>query len=101
MTRLAKLAFAFAFAGMTTLAYAEEAAMMPDDTITANVKSALAQHHPALKADHVSIMTKDGTVYLRGMVDTSNERQDIETTAQRAAGVKKVVNETTVNRGVN
>lgn len=98
MIKLSKLALALAFSGLMSVASAQDAAMSADDTVTASVKSSIAQR-PDLKVDQVTISTKDGTVYLRGMVDTASEKRDLESIAKHTAGVKKVVNDTSVSKG--
>ena len=69
-----------------------------DDTITQNVKAMISQQ-PALKADHVTVETRQGVVYLKGTVDTPAEKKDLESVAMQTTGVKKVVNGTTVSKG--
>ena len=97
MTKATSLALAIALAGgLATASIAQE--MTPDDTITQNVKAAIAQQ-PALKADHVTVETRQGVVYLKGMVDTPVEKKDIEQVAMQTTGVKKVVNGTSVSKG--
>ena len=100
MNRLSQTAIALAFSGLASLACAQQATGSSDEAITANVKSTFAQH-PEIKADQITVTTKDGTVYLSGAVDTTTERKNIETIALQTAGVRKVVNQTNVTRGIN
>ena len=96
MTNLSKWALALAFSGLVSVASAQDAAMSPDETITAHVKASIAQHTD-LKVNRVTVSTQDGIVYIRGMVDTNAEKQDLESIAKNTSGVKKVVNEATIN----
>ncbi len=82
--------------GLATASFAQEMASQ-DDTITENVRSMIAQH-PALKADQVTVETRQGVVYLHGKVDTPAEKKDLESVAMQTTGVKKVVNDTVVNK---
>jgi len=100
MNRLSKFALVLALSGLTAVAGAQQGTTSSDETVTANVKSMLAQR-PDLKVDRVKISTKDGIVYLTGAVDTTAEQRDLESIAKKTSGVKKVVNQTTVNSGVN
>lgn len=96
MKRTSRLILALALTGgLATAGFAQEANPQ-DATITSNVKTAIA-HRPALKADRVTVETRSGVVYLKGMVDTAVEQKDLETLAMQTTGVKKVVNNTTVS----
>jgi osmotically-inducible protein OsmY len=98
MNNLSKMALALAFSGLVSASYAQDTGMSADETITNNVKTSIAQR-PDLKVDHVTVSTEDGTVYIRGMVDTAAEKRDLESIAKKTTGVKKVVNETSVSKG--
>ena len=98
MNNLSKMALALAFSGLVSVAYAQDTALSADETITNNVKTSIAQH-PNLKVDQITVSTQDGTVYIRGMVDTATEKRDLESIAKHTTGVKKVVNETSVSKG--
>ncbi len=96
MSRTTKLILALALSGgLASAGFAQEMTSQ-DEAITSNVKMAIAQR-PALKADRVTVETRGGVVYLKGFVDTNVEKKDIETLAMQTTGVKKVVNETTIN----
>ena len=98
MTRISSFALAIVLAGgLATVGFAQEMASQ-DEAITQSVKAMIAQR-PALKADQVTVETRQGVVYLKGMVDTPAEKKDIESAAMQATGVKKVINNTTVNKG--
>jgi len=98
MTRTPNLVLALVLAsGVATASLAQDMASQ-DETITQNVKATIAQH-PALKADQVSVETRQGVVYLKGTVDTPAEKKDLESAVMQTTGVKKVVNNTTVNKG--
>lgn len=51
-------------------------------------------------ASRVAIEAKDGTVTLTGSVDTARDKAIVEQTAARTPGVKRVVNQITVNMPV-
>lgn len=97
MIKATSLALALALAGgIATASFAQEMTSS-DETITQNVKALIAQQ-PALKADRVTVETRQGVVYLKGMVDTPAEKKDLESVALQTTGVKKVVNGTTVSK---
>lgn len=98
MIKASKFALALALAGGLAGAGIAQEMNASDDTITQNVKSMIAQQ-PALKADHVTVETRQGVVYLKGTVDTPAEKKDLESVAMQTTGVKKVVNGTTVSKG--
>jgi len=63
-----------------------------DAQITADVR-ALFDRHPELgPSGLLSVQTLDGVVYLYGVVDTDLVREEAESIASQARGVKKVVN---------
>jgi osmotically-inducible protein OsmY len=63
-----------------------------DVQITADVR-ALFDRHPELgPSGLLSVQTLDGVVYLYGVVDTDLVREEAESIASQARGVKKVVN---------
>ena len=96
MKRTSRLILALALTGgLATASFAQEM-KSEDATITSQVKSAIAQNS-ALKADRVTVETRGGVVYLKGKVDTAMEQKELESVAMQTTGVKKVVNNTTVN----
>jgi osmotically-inducible protein OsmY len=63
-----------------------------DAQITADVR-ALFDRHPELGPSALlSVQTLDGVVYLNGVVDTDLVREEAQSIASQAHGVKKVVN---------
>ena len=65
-----------------------------DTAITQAVRKAvLAEKGMSVNAQNVKIITKDGTVTLRGPVATSTERATIADLAQKIAGVCMVYNQ--------
>ena len=62
-----------------------------DATITASVKSKLVADKPA-NLTRVDVDTNNGTVYLNGTVDSSEQKARAEQLARGAKGVKNVVN---------
>jgi hyperosmotically inducible periplasmic protein len=65
-----------------------------DRTITQNVRKALtADDSLSTNAKNVKIITNDGTVTLRGPVQSGKEKADIEAKAKQVAGVKQVDNQ--------
>jgi hypothetical protein len=65
-----------------------------DMVVTRDVREALLSD-PSLSftAKSITIVTRDGRVTLRGMVNTKQERAAVERTARRTAGVLQVDNE--------
>ena len=98
MIKASKFVLALALAGGLAGAGIAQEMNSNDDTITQNVKAMISQQ-PALKADHVTVETRQGVVYLKGTVDTPAEKKDLESVAMQTTGVKKVVNGTTVSKG--
>jgi osmotically-inducible protein OsmY len=64
---------------------------VPDPTITASVKSALATDTTA-NFKEVSVETRDGTVTLTGVVELWAERTRAEALTLKIRGVKAVIN---------
>jgi len=95
MTRTLNLVWALILAGGVAAAGFAQDMSSQDETITQNVKATIAQHS-ALKADVITVETHQGVVTLRGKVDTQVEKKDLESIVQRTAGVKKVINDTSV-----
>jgi osmotically-inducible protein OsmY len=70
-----------------------------DAQITADVR-ALFDRHPELgPSGLLNVQTLDGVVYLYGVVDTDLVREEAESIASQARGVKKVVNSLGENNG--
>jgi osmotically-inducible protein OsmY len=68
-----------------------------DTTITASVKAKLVADKPA-NLTRVDVDTNQGTVYLNGTVDSSDQRARAEHLAWQAGGVKAVVNNLQVSQ---
>ena len=89
MTRLCAVALA------ALLQYGAATARAHDDTANAQiaeqVRSAIFKR-AELAGDDIAVQTRDGVVYLHGLVDTSVERAAVESLAQQTPGVKRVVN---------
>jgi hyperosmotically inducible protein len=66
-----------------------------DSYITSKVKAELAKDS-ATKARHIHVTTKDGTVVLKGMVGSDQEKQQAEQDASGIKGVAHVENDLTV-----
>ncbi len=62
-----------------------------DSTITAKVKSSLAED-PAVSASRIQVETLQGTVQLSGFATSETERQRAAQLASKVAGVKQVQN---------
>jgi osmotically-inducible protein OsmY len=62
-----------------------------DAQITEQIRSAIFKR-PQFAGDDISVQTRDGVVYLHGMVDTNVERADVESLVAQTPGVKRVVN---------
>jgi hyperosmotically inducible periplasmic protein len=68
-----------------------------DATITASVKSKLVADKAA-NLTRVDVDTNNGTVYLNGTVDSSEQKTRAEQLAWQAKGVKSVVNNLQVQK---
>ena len=65
-----------------------------DRTITQNIRRAVtADDSLSTNAKNVKIITKNGTVTLRGPVKSEKEKAEIEAKAKQVAGVKSVDNQ--------
>ncbi len=75
--------------------------MVPKDTrqtdsgITSVIQTSL-ENNDAVKARQVDVETREGTVYLTGVVDTEEARNEAARIAWRTEGVRGVVNSLTV-----
>lgn len=63
-----------------------------DAQITADVRALFDQHPELGPSALLSVKTLDGVVYLGGVVDTDLVRDEAQSIAAQAHGVKKVVN---------
>jgi hyperosmotically inducible protein len=61
-----------------------------DRQITEQIRTALYKN-PALASNDISVQTKDGVVYLHGLVDTNVQRAAVKELVQGLAGVKRIV----------
>ena len=77
-------------AGANAGSHDDHAATDTDRQITEHIRTALYKN-PSIASNDISVQTRDGVVYLRGLVDTNVERADIEALARGMAGVKRVV----------
>jgi hyperosmotically inducible periplasmic protein len=66
-----------------------------DSAITSVVQESL-EANDAVKAKQVEVQTREGVVYLTGVVDTEEARREAARVAWRTEGVDGVVNELTV-----
>jgi osmotically-inducible protein OsmY len=64
---------------------------LDDGTITARVKTAIAQHRDLGPPNQISVDTRDHVVYLSGMVFNGLSGKDAEEIAQEVPGVTRVV----------
>lgn len=69
--------------------------MSKADTATTQAirQAVVADKTLSVNAQNVKIITKDGTVTLRGPVKSAQERDAIVAAAQKAAGVDRVINQ--------
>jgi osmotically-inducible protein OsmY len=74
------------------MAHGDPAHAQPGDDhyITDQIRTALYKN-PSIASNDISVQTRNGVVYLRGLVDTNVERADIEALARGMDGVKQVV----------
>jgi len=66
-----------------------------DSTITSVIQNSL-ETNDKVKAKHVEVQTREGVVYLTGVVDTEEERREAARVAWHTDGVDGVVNDLTV-----
>src|SRR5512142_451899 len=66
-----------------------------DSGITSVIKESL-EVNDKVKARQVDVQTREGTVYLTGVVDTEEARREAGRVAWRTEGVRGVVNDLTV-----
>jgi osmotically-inducible protein OsmY len=70
-----------------------------DIDLTASIRrSIVADRDLSMNAKNVKIITRDGNVTLRGLVDNDAEKARIEERATRIAGVMNVTNELDVRK---
>lgn len=62
-----------------------------DSQITEQLSAGLYRD-PTLASNDISVQTRDGVVYLHGIVDTNVQRANVEAQARAIAGVRRVVN---------
>lgn len=68
-----------------------------DVKLTADIRKAvLGADGLSMSADNVQIITRDGVVLLRGMVDTQAEKDAVEKIARQTPGTVRVDNQLTV-----
>ena len=68
-----------------------------DDSIYDSVKRKLA-NDPDVKGGALDLDVKQGTVTLRGKLETEKQRQKAEKLTKKVNGVKKVINEITLRK---
>ena len=66
-----------------------------DSAMTSAIENSL-QTNDKVKAKHVEVQTREGVVYLTGVVDTEEERREAARVAWHSAGVDGVENDLTV-----
>ncbi len=80
---------------MTPLLAQQKTAATPDDRISDQVRMRLATD-PDVKGGALDVSVKDGTVTIRGRVDSEKGKKKAEKLAKKVKGVKSVDNEVTV-----
>ncbi len=97
MTRYLSLLVAFCLlVGCAVGAFAQKSSAKPDDLIYDQVRLKLA-NNPDVKGGAIEVDVKDGVVTLHGKVRTDRAKHKAESVAGKVKGVKKVINELTVN----
>ena len=97
MTRYLSLLVALCLViGCAVSAFAQKSSAKPDDLIYDQVRLKLA-NNPDVKGGAIEVDVKDGVVTLHGKVRTDRAKHKAETVAGKVKGVKKVINELTVN----
>jgi sporulation protein YlmC with PRC-barrel domain len=70
-----------------------ELLLKPSDvTLNQQVYSAIEQELPAQMAQNIQVSIQDGVVSLRGVVDTQQQKQDIDSSVRAISGVQDVQN---------
>jgi len=70
-----------------------------DIDLTANIrKSLVADRDLSMNAKNVKIISRDGSVTLRGLVDSDAEKERVQDEAARIAGAANVTNELDVRK---
>jgi osmotically-inducible protein OsmY len=85
----------------TTYKTADQQAMntQRDTDLTRMIRQKIvADDSLSINAHNVKIITENGRVYLRGPVESSAERQQVERLAKGVAGKTQVVNETVISK---
>jgi osmotically-inducible protein OsmY len=73
-----------------TASVGDNSANSTDTGITEQVRTAIYKH-AEFAGDEISVQTRDGVVYLYGLVDTNVERDTAESIARAIPGVKRIV----------
>ena len=77
---------------------AQQSNQSSDLTITRNIRRALVKDKSlSVKAQNVTIITKDGKVTLKGRVESASEKQTVESAASNVAGVGNVDDQLTTS----
>ena len=80
------------------LSPADQSNSEADIRITADIrKKVLGAAHLSTNADNVKIITKEGVVTLRGVVDSPEEKDSVEILAKQVDGVVRVDNQIELN----
>lgn len=64
-----------------------------DIDVTANIRKRVVDTKMSVNAQNVKIITQDGTVTLRGPVNSEDEKKQVEDIAHDVAGADKVVSQ--------
>jgi hyperosmotically inducible periplasmic protein len=84
--------------GDVTVTPEEQGGEAADRELTAAVRRAIVKDDSlSLNAHNVKIITRNGTVTLRGPVESTAERTKIAQLAEKTAGVKRVDNQLEIN----
>ena len=87
---IALLAMVLHVAALNAATNDDKPAPDSDHQITEQIRDALYRN-PSLASNDISVQTKDGVVYLHGLVDTNVQRVAVEEIVKGFAGVKRVV----------
>jgi hyperosmotically inducible protein len=81
-----------------TAGAAQQSNQSSDITITRNIRRALVKDKSlSVEAHNVTIITKDGKVTLKGRVESTAEKQTVESAANNVAGAGNVDNQLTTS----
>jgi osmotically-inducible protein OsmY len=92
------IALILALAGCATSGKCESGGCSGDAKVTTNVQTLFDQHAELGPPNLIRVQTRDGVVYLSGMVSAGEFSEVAESVAHEAPGVTRIVNTISVSR---